>query len=340
MPFGRLRRSMRLLRHDPEWWTRNAAGWAAAAIKGRKRYADGAVKEMKREAPGSRGGGGNVVSHYQQNSTRYIKSKRLPKKVLKRRRMFKAKVEKVLREDVPLFRQVFRNQWENQAVTAGLQGYGTDVGATFNLSDMFMLYGMNAATNTGNDVERIAGSVGDSSGAQKNYKIPNGLLEMQFKNLDTTTAVNLELYYCVARKDIPQGSGSPSNMYTSGLNDLAVLTGNTGLSGPVYGVTPFNSPEFCTNWKIYKITRHRIDAGQVLNLQERRTNRMNVTYERWAGYWALKGQTICVFPLYYGDQDSTNITTAIASADFVANSVKTYSVRPPLGSVTESGGYQ
>lgn len=162
-------------------------------------------------------------------------------------------------------------------------------------------------------------SAGNYEGPDR-YIIRSLTVEVNIVN-QTSLGVWLELYYCVARRDIPASYSTPQVILTGGLSNQ----GNT-MTATSPGCTPFNSQKWCQLWKIYKVKRIYLPTGASHHYKLTRKRDYVVDLNRYAiksSYTgaisitqhtnALKGITKCVISRVWGNPDNDSASKALVT---------------------------
>jgi len=114
----------------------------------------------------------------------------------------------------------------------------------------------------------------------------------------------VDIYECVARRDW-KPSDDPVSIFNNTLPDNGQFA-QAGvqafpLSTTNLGVTPFDNPEFCEQWKILKVRRIKLEDGATATLQFRDPKRRKIEYQtKVQNKSFVRGLTRCWIPIVYG----------------------------------------
>lgn len=166
-----------------------------------------------------------------------------------------------------------------------------------------------------------------TSSAAGNLSIKYYLHEASL-NHTVTNAENsvgyLEAYYCVARRDIPESSPDTLTLLDDGFAEAGIASANWNN----VDVTPYQSPAFCSNYKILKVQRVKMEAGESKTFSVNWVGRKPINFGRYILptdqtttaltvprlYSELKGNKFILFRLKgQVSNDITNKTTQIQS---------------------------
>lgn len=100
--------------------------------------------------------------------------------------------------------------------------------------------------------------VGDAQIAIKNCTSRVNITNQSNSNLVCT------IYDVINRHDVVSGSDaqSPEDAWTNGLAQITSGTGSTGTTPQTMGVTPFQSYDFCKNYRVIKVTKIYMELGK------------------------------------------------------------------------------
>lgn len=123
----------------------------------------------------------------------------------------------------------------------------------------------NASTLAMPNLQRIAANINTSEGGPATgrltlrFSVVTTMMEHIVTN-NSNAPANLELFYCVCRKDIPN-FGQQYSWLTSLQHGLR---GNAGqdIAALWNSVTPFNSSTFCTQFRVYKTKKVTLQSGK------------------------------------------------------------------------------
>lgn len=228
-----------------------AAGKTAYNIYKRFKSGGSSSDSYRRTRLGFRGGGSPVTNQYDVR-TQYT-SKRMSKQRRRRIKRFKRLALKINTADMAQQTQVFL---DSRVVAGALNSQGYTG---------FLTYGPNGTANLNDDARQVF---------LTNYGVAGTAAELMFKScymdielVNTTvagTTVVVDAYYVVCRKNVNNGNwGNLEQSFTTGFTEMNTITGGTTISAVTPGVAPFDAPNFCEKFKIYKKQRLVLSGGQV-----------------------------------------------------------------------------
>ena len=109
---------------------------------------------------------------------------------------------------------------------------------------------------------------------------------MECTLLSSSTAETIvHAYYCVARKDLASGYNVSSALVNGFIN--------TGYAGAATAPdsTPFQSLDFCQDWKIYKVKRYLLQPGKFIRCTLTSTKMMQKYARDMQTYFVWHGKT-------------------------------------------------
>jgi hypothetical protein len=140
-------------------------------------------------------------------------------------------------------------------------------------------------------------------------------MDWYLKN-DNAFGIYVELYRITPRHDIEAAGisasviNTPSHCFSEGFVDgnqlpecniLQSQFFNPGSMNQMVGTTPFQNPDFCEYWKIWKKTTIYIPPGETIHRQIRKHKRRVLQNEYIRKYAYLKGLTTGFFYLAYSE---------------------------------------
>lgn len=165
---------------------------------------------------------------------------------------------------------------------------------------------------------------------------------VNFTNQDLGNA-RVTVYYCIARKDIPNiaGINTPTGVLSKGFDapgETGSITGATALTEPT--LTPFDSPLFCKFYKIYKVKKVMLAPGEnhTLKISDSRSRKIDsqillpddtalTQADVKVVHWARMTKFMLIRVDGQATNDSTTKTavgTTDAKVDFVLNTKYSY----------------
>lgn len=204
------------------------------------------------------------------------------RRVIKRKRRWRRKVVNTVRNANVGSTQIHK-------ISLGLLNTGSG------LSDAcsFGLYGQNgnqsALLNSNADIREFFREISNTdwnnqitTAASQNHKIyaMHATMEMTIRNRGTTDAI-IEAYYIRGRRPAPvtldsvtgNPNGSPVQVYADAFAKMALAsdpnTGNSFDAKPTFktvGITPFQAPNFCRHYNIYKRQKFRVPPGNEISM--------------------------------------------------------------------------
>ncbi|AUM61847.1 capsid [uncultured virus] len=282
-----------------------AAGSQHARVALRHRFRGAGAKTVQ----GRRGRDTGFTSRYKDEALLY-RRKAAPPRVRRRVRKFVARVQSVLDGEVGL-------QVAIVPYGAPAAGYVNPVVATPAQNSQIMptipgLYSMNgnhpSTTTNANwyDIYEIFQQY-YTSGTLSNdviIEFTNAVWDCKmYADSSNSAPAFVDMYECVARRDY----GSASDPQTLLAASLPSTSSFTGASGPIGlattspGVTPFDAPAFCEQWKILKVRRYKLEPGTSASLQFRDPKHRKIEYQsKVASKSWNRGVTRCWIPIVYG----------------------------------------
>lgn len=143
--------------------------------------------------------------------------------------------------------------------------------------------------------------------AGQKFICQSACMDVFIVNKGGATAV-IEAYYIVARKDMPPTGNSAyvEDLYVDAFSDLAVTGSGTALSAVALGTTPFNAPDFCSQFRIYKKLRIQLGAGATTTFQIRDPKNRVIRSDDVEYSAIRRGITRGILLQVYGLPDGTN----------------------------------
>lgn len=160
------------------------------------------------------------------------------------------------------------------------------------------------------------------SATERNLKVrvQSDVITAQLVN-QSNIAAYVEMYYCTCRRDVPPVEINAPTLFSTGMTDM-----NASAAATTYGVSPFQSPRFCSYFKINKVKRARILPGlsRVVKISSNNQwiNRAwvsNTASERPI-YFKGKSRVCLIIVRSQGANDSTTLTdvgTPAAALDVI-----------------------
>lgn len=213
--------------------------------------------------------------------------------------------------------------------------------STANTQNFFAQF-LNLYTATGSgagerDLDRMNIGVGDTSTSNTRTYYRSAHMEVSILNT-SANAIYIDLYYYVCRKPTEAGA-SVVGFLNAGFSDSPTNMGGTTLSMTTYGVTPFQSKEFCSFFKIYRKTSTLLQAGQYMEFALKKSKNFLIESDYIEEYTHLKGKTIGVVAVMYGAPNTATDLTAgqplAASAN--VNITRAYTLTSNRPGLVDSG---
>jgi len=298
---------------------RYAMKYGPALYKNRKRIAAAAglvyggrgfqkirrLNNRKDNDPAGNKNTSHMVNNAEPSASMYKrKYKRKNKKIIKAKRRFAKKVNRVIYKKRPLnvtleraadFTLVSDLTVEDDAYfqhvfvqDAGLEQRKTMIG-------LGLAHGQWDLNRIGNDIIKDAGwvSAGTAQNQQKlgqNGFYFKGFLKMSIQNPNLADTLDYDVYTCVAAQDIASATyKSPGIAMVYCLGDTQVPQSETILNERSKGITPFDVPQFGEWWTVQDCTRIRLPPGQKNSFSLYTKGFWD--YEKWVGKFAKKGVT-------------------------------------------------
>lgn len=207
--------------------------------------------EPYRAPTANTGGDTSVQNTNAISATTYIKKKAAKPKTVKRKEAFRAKVENALASKTGTG-SIVRVQ------TGAVVGTGFGTGNLSQKLDSWSLYGHFGSDVSNNDVQEIMITQGINPVVTgDNVEFHSATIEFQISALSTNTRAGvLDVYRVRPRKDIDsatQGTNAAVAWTTMQATDT---TTGTAITTGGYGVTPFQSPQFCSLFEIEEKESH------------------------------------------------------------------------------------
>lgn len=294
---------------------------APIAAQAAARYAAGRARQSVDVAMGERSTSGGSVTTQHDVSTRY-RRKRMPYRKRKRWVRFTRRVRHVELQQQPL--QIYQQLTKNSAT----QGTGVQGQAGLYLLDV------NAA-NQGHLTSLFKSVYGGAGGvteyASRRLFLKSACIDLQLKNTGTEQCI-IDMYWCRTRQNINSTSVIGS-LFDAGVTAMTGL-GTITASNPC--LTPFDNPDFCKMFKIYKKTEYLISPDQVITLQQRTAkNRMFQGRNLFYAAGALRG-TFAFFFQVRGVPENTVDESGLTGWSIAWSSQTTIHYAIPPGSQGES----
>lgn len=149
------------------------------------------------------------------------------------------------------------------------------------------------AIHDGCGVQPIDDAVGNALPAAATYVQPDRTLLRQATAETTITSASsenifYELYYCVARHDIPSGPfSSPNDILNKGFVQTQSNVGS--IASGALSQTVFESNTFCKMFKVYKVKKGMLRSGQSMQIRLTRNRDMLLDTARYAYKSGLTG---------------------------------------------------
>lgn len=125
-----------------------------------------------------------------------------------------------------------------------------------------------------------------SIGANENtkYQIVKWKQDYQFHN-HTNTEMTLEIYHLKARYTIPNVVGAdPDGCIARSLANSAKGAGSKTAIAKDYGITPYMCNAFTTSYKIYKVRKFKLEAGEYQKYTFRAPSRKSINTARYENF--------------------------------------------------------
>lgn len=168
--------------------------------------------------------------------------------------------------------------------------------------------GLNGSSGTWGDVNQLVTLASTQTGGgalndEMKIMITGWLCETQIVNASTVT-VYIDMYYYRVKRRIVGSLGDPVTVFAEGLSDLA-QQGTGTMESTDYGVTPFQSPEWAKNIRVWKKVRVKLAPGGVTQVE----TRSGRNYLRNFGvdeHYSADRCTEGILFVYYGAPSSNN----------------------------------
>jgi len=255
------------------------AGYAGRAVGSYARRKLGQYVDRKTSAKKE---ASNVITGQYNYATVYSKRRRARRRTSKFTR-FSRSVKRVIWRELGANQFVIQNNYSGVA-NANAQGcYG------------ITLLGLSGdAGGQANDCFRCFDKLyGPGAGAVATAKLENAKLtftsavvDFAFRNKDDSPTIDLDVYTLMCRKDVPRvmagvGTGADGLIHGHFLQCLKQgintdQTALTTLAPNTFGVTPFQSSQFCSYWTVMNKKKFILGTGQVANYQYRTKRSVSV----------------------------------------------------------------
>nr|WAE42577.1 MAG: capsid protein [Cressdnaviricota sp.] len=269
---------------------RKAANWTVGAVNSKRSNAGTAGKASK--DPSS-----DALTTYHDIQRAYIKPKRKHGgRKLKTFKKFKAKVEKSLRSSQPKITlnekcttPIVAPNWAASWATTPSQvllGDGVVTGYGVTTSAALTLWGCEINDSGTQELHDIASYITNTAARMQTRFNASDVAPPNRETIDiyvryskiefawvntTTSAYNIDLYECVAARDIPGNDveGSPLDCALQNITDTTLTT--PGWSGRIsmndYGATPWDCPLFGRSWTIKNKTTLMVPGNGTVNME-------------------------------------------------------------------------
>lgn len=254
------------------------------------------------------------TSKYDDFSTIYSR-RRAPRRIARRVRSFVRRVKNVIDGEVGL--QVAVRPQINAGLNAPvlLSVGSVNTQNTSRLPGLYFVHGPGFTSGSNNgldDVDAIFSGFQSSASLANDVilEFTNAVWDAKFYAASTNASpCFIDLYECVARKDIPQTAAGtaadPNALWASSLPSDANWGGSGagGINTSTLAVTPFDAPAFCEQWKILKVRRIKMEPGATHSLQFRDPKHRKFEWQTLYNYATLRGVTRAFIPVLYGPPD-------------------------------------
>ncbi|UJO02091.1 Cap [Molossus molossus associated circovirus 2] len=156
------------------------------------------------------------------------------------------------------------------------------------------------------------------------------------------TRAVVDIYECVARRDW-KPNDDPVSIFRNTFPDNSQFAQAGAQAFPMsstqLGVTPFDNPLFCEQWKILKVRRIKLEDGATATLQFRDPKHRKIEYQtKVQNKTAVRGVTRCWIPIIYGQPvDNAGAPLRAESVKVVFDVQRNYHFRQ-LSTSTPSAG--
>jgi len=209
---------------------------------------------------------------------------------------------------------------------------GTNNGQGVNFSHTIL--GMNGSDPSHNDgiyLVNLAVANQPSTGpgvptlpSAQNMKIvvTGWMCETMITNLETYP-VFVDMYYWLAKRDIPSTFPDIGSVWSDRMADLRVNqtlgAGVTTLTLNDYGVTPFQGVEFAKKIQVWKKTRVKLAGGSVTQVETRGSRDTVITWSHQEHNTFARGVTQGIMFVAYGSPDGVDLVARAADLQIVTN---------------------
>lgn len=296
----------------------------------------------RKNAKRAKVGDGDVMTNQFDTKLVYRRGKRKSKRVVRRWKKFKAKVNKVINSDISS-NVAFFNESLRVASIAGSQGYEfkalgniwpSAVSSTVDIASICQDYLFGNIPATGQAL----------GGVQKKIMFTSGIMDVAFRNVtgDGTTMM-LDVYTLVPKTDLTNTQcqnwddmWSQSFNFTGAGAQVAPPPVGTPVSllATTPGVGPFQSPRFCRFVTVLEKRRFILTDGQTATMQ------LSANYKKFgyktADWWlkssetkgtvAKKGFTKCYMACFYGLGSDSAATAATSFPAVTLSCIVTKSI--------------
>lgn len=198
---------------------------------------------------------GNVT--FQNDSRNLYRRRRAPRRLRRRAKRFAKKVHRVMTADNGQ-QSLTRNLLVRLArTTTGLGDSQISYGVS--------MYGGNTdASLTSGDLSVIRRTMDSTDAFNPRVTFKSAVLDFFITNNDSSNGMYLDIYYCIARKS--GAFADPLDCWNNAITDMAGITGVSGItSNQQFGVTPFDTPAFGSNWTVTEKKRVFIQPQAVFS---------------------------------------------------------------------------
>lgn len=173
----------------------------------------------------------------------------------------------------------------------------------------FELYGGATGVDGFRDLERMITALGDTSTSQTRNYFRSAHLEASLLNTGSAS-MYVDMYHYICRKNTGGSGATPQVFLDAGYTSSPTNMGGSSLAGGTVGVTPFQSSEFCSYFKIIKKTSTLLGAGQAMDFQINEFKNRIFKYDDMQDHGCIKGVTRGVLLICYGVPNTATDGTA------------------------------
>lgn len=247
----------------------------------------------------------------QHEYTTVYRKKRMPGRKRKAWKRFVRKTQAVALKEAPL--RSFAHAYANN-IYAGPNQCGYSSVSMYGDNGPAAVQGNATTSGKGamNSMWTLLNNVYGVNGPARKIRMESACNEITLKNISSTNAVIVEMYYFRARKLLE--ADSVSNMavedyYAEGFGSMEQGYNIGSISAVTHGTTPFQSTLFTRNFKIWKKVRVQLGGGEVASFQMRDPRNHLINTSDVYRYAGTPRRFQGIFFQIYGQPDTAGYTS-------------------------------